>query len=270
MKRISKTFRALLAIAKNPWLLNKVLSGDDIWINYLQKKYKKFLSLPVVDIDELIPDFSESVNLLFLSGGSLPTDIALLQALSKKFHACKYFEIGTWRGESVMNVADYAEQCYTLNLSKEELLKGGQNETYADQHGFLSKNKKNILHLDGNSLSFDFSKLDQKFDLVFIDGNHRYEYVKNDTEKIFKHLLHENSIVVWHDYGYDPETIRFEVMAGILDGTPPHFHKNLYHVSNTMCALFTREKLNTLPLLAFRSPDKIFKVDLEARRLAKA
>jgi Predicted O-methyltransferase len=269
MKRISKTFRGLLAIARNPWLLNRVLSADDIWKNYLEKKYKKF-SLPVVEIDELIPNFCESVSLVFLSGGSLPTDIALLQALSKKFQACKYFEIGTWRGESVMNVADYAEVCYTLNLSKEELLKAGQNETYADQQGFLSKNKKNILHLEGNSLSFDFSKLDQKFDLVFIDGDHRYEYVKNDTEKIFKYLLHENSIVVWHDYGYDPENIRFEVGAGILDGTPTHFHGNLYHVSNTLCAIFTRQKLHTLPPLASPFPDKIFKVDLETHRLAKA
>jgi Methyltransferase domain len=268
MKRISKTFRALLAIARNPWLLNKVLSDDDIWKNYLQKKYNKIYSLPLVDIDELIPNFCESVNLLFLSGGSLPTDIGLLQGLSKKFQSCKYFEIGTWRGESVMNVADYATVCYTLNLSKEELLSVGQNETYVAQQGFLSKNKKNILHLNGNSLSFDFSKLDQKFDLVFIDGDHRYEYVKNDTEKIFKHLLHEHSIVVWHDYGYDPETIRFEVVAGILDGTPAQFHENLYHVSNTLCAIFIRERLNPAPPVAFNLPDKIFKVDLQTHNLA--
>ena len=261
-------FKALFAIIRNPWLLNNVLADNKIWKNYVDKKYEKKHPLPVVEIDELFPAFSESVGIFaFLDGGSLPTDIGILQAISKRFKDCKYFEIGTWRGESVVNVADYAAECYTLNLSRMELIASGEDEKYADLHGFFSKQKKNIVHLEGNSLTYDFSKLNKKFDLVFIDGDHRYEFVKNDTEKIFNHLIHDNSIVVWHDYGYDPVNIRYEVLAGILDGIPSQFRDKLYQVSNTLCAIFTREKLNSKKFVSPVIPNKEFKLNIEVRRI---
>lgn len=268
MNKIFKTLKALAAIIKNPWLLNNVLSDDSVWFSYVQKKYNLKKGLPVLDINEIKADFSETLNCFaFLDGGSMPTDIALLKTLSKKFDNCKYFEIGTWRGESVANVADSAAECYTLNLSKQQMLDLGLSESYADLHGFFSKEKQNIKHLTGNSLEFDFEALNTKFDLIFIDGNHRYEYIKKDTENVFKHLVHENSIVVWHDYAYNPEKLRPQVMAAVLDGAPKDFHGNLYHVSNTMCAIFIRGNFNTRAFKVPQTPDKIFKIDIESRKI---
>jgi predicted O-methyltransferase YrrM len=266
MKKIKKTLKALIEIIKNPWLLNNVLSDDFVWNNYIIKKHNLPHGLPMVDINHICPDFSETLEYFaFLDGSSLPTDIALLKSLSKRFEKCKYFEIGTWRGESVVNVAENAEECYTLNQSKSEMISLGINENYADLHGFFSRNKKNITHLTGNSLTFDFKGLDKKFDLIFIDGNHHYEYVKNDTEKIFKHLIHQNSIIVWHDYAYTPEKLRPEVLAAILDGTPTEFRKYLYHVSNTLCAIFIRNDFPTKKLIAPLIPNKIFKLTIEKK-----
>jgi predicted O-methyltransferase YrrM len=191
----------------------------------------------------------------------------LLQAISKQYERCKYFEIGTWRGESVVNVAQHAAECYTLNLSQKDLLASGKTQAYADSHGILSKGKQNIIHLEGNSLTYDFSKLNKKFDLVFIDGNHRYDYIKNDTEKVFAHLVHDQSTVVWHDYAYDPGNIRYEVMAGILDGLQTQYHDQLYYVSNTLCAIFTTQKLKTSLLVETAIPNKLFTVGMVSRRL---
>ena len=70
----------------------------------------------------------------------------------------------------------------------------------------------------------DFEALNKKFDLIFIDGDHHYEMVRNDTAKVFQSLFHSGSTVVWHDYAFNPEKIRFEVLAGILDGCPTEFH----------------------------------------------
>lgn len=205
-----------------------MLSDDLVWNKYLIKKHNISNGLPVLDLHQFSKPFSEKLeHYAFLDGGSLPTDIALLKLLSKRFDKCKYFEIGTWRGESIANVADNADKCYTLNLSKSEMLAQGQSENYADQHAFFSKGKKNITHLKGNSLTFDFKSLNQKFDLIFIDGDHHYEYVKNDTEQIFKHLVHDQSIIVWHDYAYNPEKLRPEILAAILDGTPDKYKKHL-------------------------------------------
>lgn len=268
MKKIKKTVKAIIEIIKNPWLLNIVLSNDTVWDNYLIKNHDLRHGLPVLDINDICPDFSETLDCFaFLDGGSLPTDIALLKALSKKFEACKYFEIGTWRGESVINVAESAAECYTLNLSEEELLSLGFEQQYASLHAFFSKGKENIKHLTGNSMNYDFAGLNQKFDLIFIDGNHNFEFVKNDTEKIFEHLIHDKSIIVWHDYAYNPEKLRPEVLSAILDGTPAHFRKHLYHVSNTMCAVFCRGDFSTSTLSAPSTPNKIFKLMIENKTI---
>jgi predicted O-methyltransferase YrrM len=137
------------------------------------------------------------------------------------------------------------KECFTLNLSKQEVAALGMPEKHPDLHGFSSKGKENITHLFGNSLSYDFQGLNKKFDVIFIDRNHEYNYVKNDTEKVFKHLLKENTVVVWHDYAYNPEKVRSEILAEILDGIPEHFKDNLYHVSNTMYAIYINKELKT-------------------------
>src|SRR6185312_7702445 len=126
---------------------------------------------------------------------------------------------------------------------------------------------KRITQIYGDSRTFDYAGLNKKFDVIFIDGDHHYEFVKSDTTNIFKHLVHENTIVIWHDYGYDPVTIRHEVFAGILDGVPKEFHKNLYHVSNTMCAVYINKQLPTYTIAEARKPNKKFKVVLQSAPL---
>ena len=76
-------------------------------------------------------------------------------------------------------------------------------------------------------------------DILFIDGDHHYESVKSDTKNAFSLLKDENSIIVWHDYGNNPSDIRWDVLKGILDGTPSDKIKNLYRVSNTLCAIYS-------------------------------
>ena len=266
MKRIKKALKAIFSIIRNPWLLNNVISDDIYWFRELNKKFGKGYSLPVIDINKIAPGFFESLKCFaFLDGGSLVTDIALLKSLCKRFDNCSYFEIGTWRGESVVNIAGTAKECYTLNLSGSDLSKAGLNQKYIDLVGFFIKGNKNIIQLEGNSMDYDFAKLNKKFDLIFIDGDHHYDFVKNDTEKVFKHLLHDKSIIVWHDYGYSPEKIRPEVMTAILDGTPKKFREYLYHVSNTMCAVFIRENIESYKFDPPFKPVKVFEVNIESK-----
>lgn len=268
MKKITKVIRIVKALLSNPRLLNQVIANDEYWRSYVDKRYGENFSLPMVDINTLCPGMSEKLeHFAFLDGGSLPTDIALLKALCNKFEACNYFEIGTWRGESVVNVAPNAKHCFTLNLPKTALKALGASDHYIDLNGFFINNQNNITQLEGNSMNYDFEGLNQKFDLIFIDGDHHYDFVKNDTEKVFKHLVHEQSIIVWHDYAYTPERLRPEVMAAILDGTPAELRHHLYFVSNTMSAIFLSSPLETSTFVTPQKPNKVFEVTVEIKNI---
>ncbi|MCK4922406.1 MAG: class I SAM-dependent methyltransferase [Bacteroidales bacterium] len=269
MSRLTKAISAIFRIVRNPWLLNHVLQQPEIWKNHVIDKYGMKDGLGLVSPEELFGKETEfELNLFtFLDGGSLVTDIVLLKALASRFTNCCYFEIGTWRGESVSNVADVAEMCYTLNLSDEEMREMGVGEDYIKLQGFFSKDIKNVNHLKANSKDFDFSSLNRKFDLIFIDGSHHYDDVRNDTSKVFKHLVHEESIVVWHDYGNTPDHIRYEVLAGILDGLDPESHQFLYHVGHTKSAIYFPHKLNKTKLESPVFPRAFYKVGIKYQKI---
>ena len=183
MNKVQKLINGIILLLKNPSLINLITDSDFYWKNYLKKHQNNLLQLPTANILDLIESPTELNHYTFLGGGSLPTDIILLKSLAKQIPDCSYFEIGTWRGESVINVAETAKECYTLNLSKEDILAEGLSNKYSDLHGVLSKEKGNIEHIFGNTMTYDFGALNKRFDLIFIDGNHKYNFVKNDTQK---------------------------------------------------------------------------------------
>lgn len=268
MKKIKKTLSALAMIAKNPWLLNKIIDDNSEWQKRVTLDFGMPDGFPVITLDELFDGFSVTLNSFsFSGGGSLPTDIALLKLLSQRKPETSYFEIGTWRGESVLNVAESAKECFTLNLSPEEIIRFSGSKKYADAHFFFSKDLTNVTHFYGDSKAFDFKGLDKKFDLIFIDGNHHHDYIKSDTENVFRHLMKEDSIVVWHDYAYNPESLRYETMHAILGGVPKELHRYLYFVANTMCAIFIKENFSSKTFELHADPETTFEVSMKSKRI---
>lgn len=271
MTKIIKALKALNLILQRPVLLNKVLQDPVYWKEHIKKRYGLIEGLPVLDPSELFGrNYTEDLKVFtFLDGGSLVTDIALLKGLARQFDKCRYFEIGTWRGESAVNLADICKEVFTLNLSEEEMKKLDVPEETLAQQDMFSKKNDSIIHLKGNSRDYNFAAIAKKFDLIFIDGSHHYDDVKNDTEKVFTHLVHDNSIVVWHDYGVNPDEVRFQVFAGILDGLDPEKHKNLYHVAHTKSAVYIQKSLKTGKLQKPYSPVHYYSVNLKYNPIEK-
>jgi len=268
MSKINKALKALWWIARKPVLLNRVLEDEDTWKAYVADKYGFPTGLPSIAMGQL--GINENISLgpmTFLDGGSLPTDMMLLTGLAEGISGCRYFEIGTWRGESVKSVSSRASECYTLSLSDEEMRSMGMDETTISAHRLFSGNIQNVKHLRGNSRNFDFAGLDQKFDLIFIDGEHHHDVVVSDTRNVFEHLVHDQSIVVWHDYGFHPDKVRYEVMAAILDGAGPGRSQRIYHVAHTKSAIYTGREFSSRPAESVRDPLEYYTFNLIRKTL---
>jgi hypothetical protein len=267
MNKFSKVLRAFNLLLQKPALLNNVLNDNEVMRRVVQQKHSFGHGLPVIDLLSLFPGFSEEVTpYSFMDGTSTPMDLALLRSLARQHADCRYFEIGTWRGESVANVAAVAKECITLNLPDNEMRKIGLDAKYISQHRFFSSTFPNVQHLQHNSSTFNFNSIG-KFDVLFVDGDHHYEQVRMDTQNVFSLLKDESSVIVWHDYKDAGGNVRYEVLAGILDGCPAEFRSKLYHVSNTLCAIFTLKDLSVSPPHVFAVPDKVFSVKISGKKI---
>ncbi len=264
MNKLSKLFKAIGLIIRKPYLLNKILDDNDSWKSCVRRDYG-ISGLEEIELGALMDGEVVTIRpFAFMEGGSLPTDLALLKVLAAGFEDCNYFEIGTWRGESVANVAEVASSCITLNLAVKSMQEMGLSKDYIDQYAMFSRGLVNVIHLEGNSLEYDFAGLDTKYDLIFIDGDHHYNSIKQDTKSVFLNLVHENSIVVWHDYAWQPGNIRYETLAGILAGIPEKFKSRLFAVRNTLCAVYYPGEISSREASVIAIKEEAFEVKLKA------
>jgi len=267
MGKIDKLFNGLIALIKKPSLINLILDNEDLNKEIVVNKYHLSKGFPEVAYNNFVKgEVNKVAPMSFADGSSTVLDLLLLKNLSVDKD---YFEIGTWRGESVSNVADVAKTCYSLNLSEEEMLSMNLPKEYIDLHFLFSKNNPKITQLRGNSKTFDFSPYFNKIDVIFIDGDHHYDGVKNDTEIAFKLLKNENSIIVWHDYGKNPNDIRWDVLRGIYEGTPVEKRNKLYRVQNTLCAIYYPNPIDTFEANPFSEIKNVFELTVEQKSFRK-
>lgn len=254
-------------LARDPRRLGNLIDHRAEERAYVTQHYGLNEGLPTVDLLDLLPGFDETIEpVSFLEGTSLATDLAMLKALARRFPQCRYLEIGTWRGESVANVAPVAAACVSISLSADEMRRSGYNQELIAAHGFYSQKFPNITHIGHDSRTFDYSTLAEKFDLIFVDGDHTHESVRIDTHNAFQMLRNPNAMIVWHDYGHTRYSIQWHILAGILDGCPADKRAHLYHVSNTLCAIYSPQPLPARIVETPQIPNKTFRVSLTAVR----
>jgi hypothetical protein len=267
MNNLGKIIKAFILLIQKPHLINHILDSNESCEKEFRKQFQDVNPARQISLKSIY-NFDDSISVMpfsFLSGSSLITDFVLLKLACIKTRATNYLEIGTWRGESVANVSSLVENCYTLNLSDEQLTALGLSKNYVDSHRFFSKEKKNVTHLFGDSKLFDFSQLNKKFDVIFIDGNHHTDAVESDTRRLFPYLKSCNSIMIWHDAKKDTEKIRYEVMLGIYRGIPTDKHKNIYLVENTLCAVYIEEDIKFKNLNCYEKPQHHFEIDVRVK-----
>ncbi|MFH0344153.1 MAG: class I SAM-dependent methyltransferase [Chromatiales bacterium] len=135
-------------------------------------------------------------------------DMVYVCAIAAAKRAKNIFEFGTYRGQTTCGLASIADDVivWTFNLPAEA------DQRYMKYIGQCIKNspyKERIRQLFGDSRTFDTASFTQKMDFIFIDADHSYEAVKNDTEKALR-MLRRGGIIVWHDYAAkSPGVYRF-------------------------------------------------------------
>ena len=267
MNKFGKAFKALGMILRRPSLLNLVLDDEKDHRSFVSEKYGMAAGLPVIPFSEIVPPEISVEPYAFLDGGCLPTDLALLRALCRILKAEDYLEIGTWRGESVANVAAEGVRCVTINLPGETMRQMGMSPEYIAMHRFFSRDLPHVEHIQADSRLFDFTGLKRKFDLIFIDGDHHTESIVQDTRSILSLLKDENSVIVWHDYAFSPESPRFSVLSGILQACDEKQRCSLYHISHSLCAIYMPSVVKrSAPLKINSEPEISFSIDLKSVR----
>jgi len=205
-------------------------------------------SLPSVGFSELMklyptPDSGEPISITsdLMNGSSPINDYYFLCRIARALGVKKYFEIGTWVGLSAYNMAENAGkevEIFSLDIPFDHPdIK--QFNIPKEIFGRFSKKCPNIKHLKADSMKFDFVPYQKQFELVFVDGNHSFDYVKKDSKNALGLLKNDSSVIAWHDYILGGELNR-NVLCGILEGIPESGHKHLIYLSQSNMALYSK------------------------------
>lgn len=125
-------------------------------------------------------------------------DMMFVVAVAKHRNAKRIFEFGTYLGRTTVGLAsiDADVVVTTLNLDPAE------DTRYGPYIGRLIKDspyRDRIKQIFSDSKKFDTKPYAESMDYIFIDADHSYDAVKNDTEKSLK-MLAPGGVIIWHDY----------------------------------------------------------------------
>jgi len=157
-------------------------------------------------------------------------DLARLALITKLLEPKKVFEIGTFRGRTALNFAlNSPPDCtvYTLDLPPAAKQSARRRAFAHDAKvidgslpGLRYESKDvsgKIVQLYGDSQDFDFSPYFGKMDIVYVDGAHHYDAVRQDTINALK-MLSPNGLLLWDDFAdYGDQN---DVTRAVLDVIP--------------------------------------------------
>lgn len=182
------------------------------------------------------------------SGSLLALETVVFVKLLKHIKPERIFEFGTYRGDTTRLMLEnlspaevYGERIYTLDIDSLEGIRfQGDDQKLAaismlhPRKYLKSKSAHLVCQILQDSLYFDPSPYLEKFQFVFVDANHEYQYVRKDTENGLSMLSREGSAMIWHDYG-NPQFPELTAYLDELSREIPH-----YHVEETMFVVHLR------------------------------
>jgi hypothetical protein len=157
---------------------------------------KQRLVLPDISLQELFTNFNdEPVTLNQLPRGAWSTPLADIVMLLKVIVCSKpkkLMEVGSFRGYTALYMAQHiSSDAKIVTVDR------------YPEHGeaYLNTPYASIIERRVGETNTEMFQHDAQgsYDLIFIDADHSYSGVKNDTELVLP-LVSQNGFIVWHDY----------------------------------------------------------------------
>lgn len=204
--------RLIQVISHNPRDLQHVFGMVNWAAGEIADPVADVRSIPSINVLDICPGTQRWILQSFPSVGASvsPMECAALAALAKMIGATRVFEFGTYKGVSTTQLAlnvDNGGMVFTLDLPEDHpayslpIPKPEERQIAAEGgKGILIPRDllDRVTFLKSDSATFDVTPYLETMDLVFVDGAHSYEYVKNDTEKGWQ-MLRPGGILAWHD-----------------------------------------------------------------------
>ena len=131
-------------------------------------------------------------------------DVCVILHLIRRYRPKAFLEIGTHRGHTTKILAEKFPEMQIVtvdpgNQIQEADRARNQVAEYPSQSeiGECARTYPNVRILKQRIEEIDWSSM--RFDMVFVDGDHRYSAVLRDTAIAFG-VLRNPGIIVWHDY----------------------------------------------------------------------
>ena len=184
---------------------------------------RRRLILPMLSLADLFPDFDERiVSIGQVPRGSWSTPIADLLMLLK-IAVCtepkRVMEIGSYRGYTALFLAQHiSSDAKIVTIDRH----ADHGEAYC-KISFARMIERRVGETDRAMFARDEPA---SYDLIFVDADHSYSSVRNDTELVLP-LLSPAGFIVWHDYanwGYFSGQNGVPEYLGELGGKLPIAH----------------------------------------------
>ena len=180
--------------------------------------YNKRIKPKTISLAKIVK-FSK-INLIEVidkAGGLTIQELVSVLGICSIYPSGNLLEIGSFRGRTALNIIYNSPdlKIFTFDLpdqiDNEKDLKYNLVESDKVQAFHPKKKELKIKHkeyfskincLEGDSATYDFLNFDEFFDIIIIDGSHKYENVIIDSENAIK-MIKKNGFIIWHDYSKD-------------------------------------------------------------------
>ncbi|MEE2642264.1 MAG: class I SAM-dependent methyltransferase [Planctomycetota bacterium] len=142
-------------------------------------------------------------------------ELMVLSTLCQLLRPQRVFEFGTFTGASTLAMAANTPETtriQTLDIPPENRRSHrtgvGSDIPFDFEIGEVFQGtrwQEKIQILKEDARDFDTRPYRNRMDLVFVDADHTYEFVRNDSSKAME-MLAPGGVILWHDYRWDDES----------------------------------------------------------------